>query len=177
MRVNDKKETLLVVFIVLTVVSCFLWFSNSDSNVIRENPPQQTILADSDFLLTSPHGTITVGKSTRDEVLKLYPEGKDLGKSGIYRPMDQDILLTFTGKTNILVKVDIGVGDLSSSRSIKVNDSFDKVLDKFGSNYTRAYTEGKPEIFDAYYGSDKYVLFKVENGTVKKIIIGNPEDQ
>ncbi len=174
MIAKDKKETLLVVVIFITVMSAFLWYSNSYTNVIRETPQQQAVLADSDFVLNSPYGTITVGKSTRDEVLKVYPEGNNLGRSGIYRPKDQDILLSFTRKTDILVRVDIGVGNLSGARGIKVNDSFDTVVEKFGVNYTRAYAEGNREIFDAYYGSDKYVLFKVKDKVVEKIIIGYP---
>ena len=173
MRVSDKKESLVVVFIVLTVVLSFVWYSNVDTNILVEKPEQQTILADSDFQVPGPAGTLIVGKSTREEALKIYPEGSNLGKSGVYRPKDQDFLLTFTRKEDILNKIDIGVCDLSTAREVKVNDSFDKVIEKYRSNYTRAYEKDKPQIFDAMYGSNQqYVLFKVEDNLVKKIVIG-----
>jgi len=174
MRAAEKKETMLVVFIFISAILLCLWFSNRHTDIVRINPSQQTILTDNDLLISSPAGSLIVGKSTREEVKKVYPEGKDLGKSGVYHPNNQDLLLSFSRKENILIKMDIGNSDLSTSRGIKVNDSFDKVIEKYGPNYTRAYDKTKPQIFDAYYGSDKYILFKVDNNVVTKIIIGSP---
>jgi len=174
MRAAEKKETVLVVLIFISAILLCLWYSSRHTDIIRINPDQQTILADNDFIISSPTGSLIVGKSTRDEVKKIYPEGKDLGKSGVYRPSNQDLLLSFSRKENILIKMDIGNCDLSTSRGIKVNDSFDKVVEKYGPNYTRAYDKDKPQIFDAFYGSDKYILFKVDNNVVTKIIIGSP---
>ncbi len=173
MRVSDKKESLIVVFIVLAVIVGWVWYSNIHTNIIVEKPGQPTLLTDIDFKVPGPAGILVVGKSTREEALQIYPEGTNLGRSGVYRPKDQDFILTFTRKEDILNKIDIGVSDLSTTRGVKVNDSFDKVIEKYSSNYTRAYEKDKSNIFDALYGSDKqYVLFKVEDNVVKKIVIG-----
>jgi hypothetical protein len=173
LRLSDKKESLTVVFIVLTVVLGWAWYSNIHTNIVVEKPEQQAILGDSDFQVLGPTGILIVGKSTREEALNIYPAGNNLGRSGVYRPQDQDFLLTFTRKDDILNKMDIGVCDLSTARGVIVNDSFDKVIEKYSISYTRAYEKDKPQTFDALYGSDKqYILFKVEDNLVKKIVIG-----
>jgi hypothetical protein len=161
------------VFIVLTILLGWGWYSSFNINIIVEKPEQQAILTESDFQVVGPAGILTVGKSTRAEALVVYSEGSNLGRSGVYHPKDQDFLLTFTREEDVLNKIDIGIGDLSTARGIKVNDSFDKVAEKYSRNFARAYEKEKPQIFDAMYGSNnQYILFKVEDDLVKKIIIG-----
>jgi hypothetical protein len=173
LRLSDKKETLLVALIVLPILLGWAWYSSIHTNIIVEKPEQQTVLIESDFQVLGPAGILIVGKSTREQALNIYPGGSNLGRSGVYRPKDQDFLLTFTRKEDILNKMDIGICDLSTAREIKVNDSFSKVTEKYSPNYTRAYEKDKPQILDAMYGSDKqYILFKVEDNLVKKIVIG-----
>jgi len=175
LRVRERRERLFVLLVFLVVIGGWAIASNIHTEVVREPPAQPTILSESDFVVvTGSSSSLIVGHTTREEAQKLYPQGNDLGRSGVYRPNNQDFLLTFTRKENVLNKIDIGVCELSTARGLIVNDSFDKVIEKYGSNYTKAYVKNKPQVFDAYYGSDQYILFKVENNVVKKIIIGHP---
>jgi hypothetical protein len=164
---------MVVALIFVAVILMFTLFSLNHANIIRETPNQQTVLTDNDMMVASSGGKLIVGKSTRDDAMKVFPGGDNLGLSGVYRPKDLDCLLSFS-KDDVLIRMDIGVGDLSTSRGIKVNDSFDKVVEQYGNGYTKSYDEKTPEIFDAYYGSDQYILFKIENNSVKKIYIGSP---
>ncbi len=174
MRHSDKKESLMVILIVVTVVLGWAWYSTIHTDVIVEKPAQPLILNEADYQISDSAGMVVVGKTTRAQALQIYPEGSDLGRSGVYRPKDKDFLLTFTRKEEVLNKIDIGVSDLATARGIKVNDSVNKVLEQYGRNYTKAYVKYQPHIYDAMYGSDQqYVLFKVENNLVKKIVIGN----
>ena len=174
MRSVNRKESWLVLCIFVAVCTILGLVASSYADIIKETPSAPTTLAESDFVVSSQAGNIVIGKSTRDDVIKVYPQGHDLGKSNIYRPLDVDCLLSFTKVENILVRIDIGPGELSTARGIKVGDSFSTVVDKYGSNYTRAYDKETPGIFDAYYGTDNYVLFKVEDDRVNKIYIGRP---
>jgi hypothetical protein len=174
LRAVDRKESLFVLFVFVAVILMFSLLSSRSPYVVTEAPDQQTILGDNDMVVPSFSGDIIVGKSTRDEVMKIFPEGKNLGRSGLYRPNNLDCLVTFSRNENVVVRMDIGPSDLATSRGIRANDSFDKVVEKYGSNYTKTYYKEKPQIFDAYYGSDQYILFKIENNIVKKILVGSP---
>ena len=174
MRAIDKKESLFVLFIFVAVILMFALLSSRSMDVVTEPPAQQTILGDNDMVVPASLGDIMVGKTTRDEVMKIFPEGKNLGRSGLYRPNNLDCLVTFSRDEDVVIRMDIGPCDLATSRGIKVDDSFDKVVEIYGSNYTRAYDKETPQIFDAYYGSDQYILFKVEDNTIKKIFVGSP---
>jgi len=173
-RVIDKKESWVVVFILIVALLISIILSSNHADIIREIPDQVAILTDNDMMVPTPSGKILIGKSSRDDVMKIYPDGNDLGKSGVYHPSNLDCLFTFSRQENVLIRMDIGVSDLSTSRGIKVNDSFEKVVGKYGNGYTKAYDKNKPQIFDAYYGSDQYILFKIEDNLVKKIYIGSP---
>ena len=94
-----------------------------------------------------------------------------LGRSGVYRPANVDAIFTFTRKTNILNKVDMTGPGLSTARSIAVNDSFDKVIDKYGDGFIRSYYKNDPQTFDAVYGKDQCIVFNVKDNIVKKIVI------
>lgn len=174
MRLTDKKESMLVIFIFITAVLICIMISSHHANIITDYPDQPTVLSENDMQVSAPSGILTVGKSTRDQVMNIYPDGNNLGRSGIYRPNELDCLLTFSRNEDVLIRIDIGLCDLSTSRGIKVNDSFDKVIEKYGKGYIKAYDKDKPQIFDAYYGSDQYILFKVEDNIVKMIYIGSP---
>ena len=174
MRVVDKKEYIVVVIIFVAAVLMFTMFSRNHADIIRETPNQAAILTDNDMTVASPAGKLVVGKSTREEAMKIYPDGNDLGRSGVYRPKDLDCLLTFSRAEEVLIRMDIGVSDIATSRGVKANDSFDKVVELYGDGYTKAYDKNKPQVFDAYYGADQYILFKIENNLVKKIYVGSP---
>lgn len=174
MRRSDKKESLIVLFIFLTVVLGWAWYSNVHSEIIVEKTDQPIAFTENDFSISAPSGIISVGKTTREEALKIYPEGDNLGRSGVYRPKGKDFLMTFSRNEEVLNKMDIVVSDLSTFRGIKVNDSFDKVVEKYGLNYSKAYEKNTPHIYDAMYGNNQqYILFKVQDNSVKKIVIGH----
>jgi hypothetical protein len=172
-RAIDKKEYMVVVIIFIAAVLMFSLISRNHADIITETPNQSAILNDNDMTVANATGNLIVGRSTRDEVMQVYPDGDNLGRSGLYRPKNMDCLLSFSKKEEVLIRVDIGFCDLSTSRGIKANDSFDKVVDQYGDGYTKSYDKKTPQIFDAYYGSDQYILFKIENNLVKKIYIGS----
>ncbi|MCX5779925.1 MAG: hypothetical protein NTV45_03725 [Firmicutes bacterium] len=172
MQKIHKKESWLVICIVVAAVLILGMISYSHADIIVEPPTSQTVLEDNDLAVNTPAGRIVVGISTREEVKKIYPLGDDLGRSGIYHPKGIDCLLTFSAE-DILIRMDIGPGNLSSARGVTPGDSFTKVVDIYGNNYTRAYDKMSPQNFDAYFGADKYILFKVEDNVVKKFYIGS----
>jgi len=174
MRAIDKKEYMVVGIIFIAAVIIFSFISRNHEDIIRETPDQSAVLTDNDMIVTGSLGKLMVGKSTREDAMKVFPEGENLGKSGLYRPKDLDCLLSFSKQEDVLIRVDIGICDLATSRGIKANDSFDRVVELYGNGYTKAYNKNTPQNFDAYYGSDKYVLFKIEDNLVKKIFIGSP---
>lgn len=174
MRSVHKKESWLVACLVVASVMLFAWISFGQAQVIRENPPAATILSPGDFVITTRGGSLTVGQTNRAQAMQVFPVGNILGTSGLYRPHDSGCLLTFSEPEQILIRMDLNPGYLATSRGIKANDSFDKVVAAYGSNYTKAYEEPTPNIFDAYYGSDRYILFKVKDNVVEQIFIGSP---
>ena len=176
MRAVEKRESLIVLLIVVPVVLMFAFMSSRAPEVVVIDPPQPTILADQDLVLGLPGGKIKVGSTTRDEVMAVLPSGQDLGRSGMYHPSDMDLYVTMSRNEEVVVRLDITDPEVTTSRGIKPNDSFDQVVAEYGPNYTRAYDTAAPEKFDAYYGGEQYVLFKVEDNVVKKIMIGGPVD-
>lgn len=174
MRAREKKESLLVLVIVIPVVIMFALISKSAPEIVVVNPPQPTILAEQDLVLVQPNGNVEVGHTTRDELMAVFPNGANLGRSGMYHPAGLDLWLTMSRKEEVVIRMDITDPQIATSRGIKANDSFDKVVEKYGPNYARAYDKEAPDKFDASYGTDQYVLFKVEDNTVKKILIGAP---
>lgn len=176
MRAREKKESLLVLLIVVPVVIMFALISNSAPEIVVVDPPQQTILADDDLVLAGLNGKVEAGSTTRDELMAIYPDGENLGRSGMYHPDGMDLWLTMSRNEDVVIRMDITDADIATARGIKANDSFNKVVEKYGPNYTLAYDKDNPAKFDAYYGADQYVLFKVEDNTVKKILIGAPVD-
>ena len=171
---THKKEAWIVAFIFVAAVVLFAYISSTHAEVIMEKPPATAVLLPSDFVVDTPSGTLNIGKTNRAEAMQVYPLGSNLGRSGLYRPQDLDCLLTFTKHEDILVRIDLGPGSPNTYRGIKALDSFDEVVAVYGTNFTKAYDKETPNIFDAYYGSDQYILFKVENNVVQKIYIGSP---
>lgn len=176
MRIAEKKESLTVLLIVIPVLLVFALVSSTAPEVVVIDPPQPTILEAQDMVVAGPDGSVQVGSTTRHELMTIYPDGHNLGRSGIYHPTGLDLYLTMSRVEEVLVRIDIADNGLTTSRGIKPTDSFDQVLAEYGTNYTLAYDSETPQKFDAYYGGDQYVLFKVEDNIVKKILIGGPVD-
>jgi hypothetical protein len=174
LKAADRKEYMIVAIIFTTAVLIFSYISLNHADIIREAPDQAAILQPSDMTVATNSGTLMVGNTTREDAMLFFTNGTNLGRSGLYRLQDQDCLLSFSKKEDVLIRVDLGQCDLSTSRGIKVNDPFDKVLALYGNGFTKAYDKKTPQMFDAYYGSDQYILFKVENNVVMHIYIGSP---
>lgn len=176
MRAVDKRESLVVLFIVVASVLVFAFISRSAPHTQYIYPPQQTVLTAQDMMLTGPGGSITVGSTTYDEIKAVYPEGKDLGRSTIYHPAGLGLWLTTTRAEDVLIRICTTDPDIPTARGIKAGDSFEQVVASYGPNYSRAYTDKDPNKFDASYGSEQYILFRVEDNTVQQIMIGGPVD-
>ncbi len=174
MRAREKRESLLVLLIVVPIVIMFALISSSAPEIIVVDPPQPTILAEQDLILAQPNGKVEVGNTTRDELMAVFPDGANLGRSGMYHPEGLDLWLTMSRNEDVVIRMDITDPRIATSRGIRANDSFDKVVETYGPNYTLAYDQDTPDKFDASYGGDQYVVFKVEDNTVKKILIGAP---
>jgi hypothetical protein len=173
-KASDRKEYIVVAVIVIVAVLIFSYISWNHPDIVTEAPNQASVLTSNDMTLSTSSGILWVGQSTREEAITIFPQGENLGRSGLYRPVNLDCLLSFSKKEDVLIRIDLGPCDLSTSRGIKVNDSFDQVLAAYGTGFTKAYDRKTPQMFDAYYGTDQFILFKVENNIVKKIYIGSP---
>lgn len=171
---SHKKDYLFIVLLVILVVSVALFLSNRYQRLETQYPDKLTELASTDFVLESNEHTLQVGKSSWDEVQQAFPQGKNLGRSTVYRPEGQANVLTFTRRSNLLTKVDINGPGLTTSKGIAVNDDFTKVIAAYGKGYTRSYLINEPTTFDAIYGSEQYIVFHVKDGIVQRIVIDYP---
>lgn len=176
MRAVEKRESLTVLLIVIPVVLMFLYMSSKSPEIVVIDPPQQTVLAEQDLVLAGPGGEVKVGRTTREELMNVFPDGQNLGRSGMFHPAGQDLYITMSRKEEVVIRIDIADPNVVTSRGISTADNFDEVVEKYGSNYTLAYDAATPQKFDACYGTDQYILFKVEDDLVKKILIGGPVD-
>lgn len=174
MRAAEKKESFVVLAIVIPVVLMFALISSSAPEVVVLDPPQLTLLAEQDLVMSIPGGDVKVGSTTRDEVMTIFPNGENLGRSGMFHAAGLDLYITMSRDEEVVIRLDIADPGIATCRGIRANDSFDQVVAEYGPNYTKAYDTAAPQKFDAYYGDEQYVLFKVEDNVVKKILIGGP---
>jgi hypothetical protein len=128
-------------------------------------------LAAEDFAISCGTGTLAVGKSSWAEVKQVYPRGQTLGMSTVYHPLGVDCSFMFTKKTNLLIKADFSTPAIITARNVKVNDPFALVTRNYGSSFKKVYYSNQPQVFDAIYGSGNYIVFKIENDMVKRIIV------
>ncbi len=171
MRLNAKRDYYIIVLLLLMVLGGGFLLSNRHQRLETVYPAKMSSLGEEDFLLYNTKPNIQVGQSTGEEVQQVYPRGKTLGMSSVYRPEGLNAIFTFTKKSNVLSKVDIIGSGLSTSRGIAVNDSFDKVVKNYGPGYVRSFVKSDPDTFDAIYGSKHYIVFHVNNERVKKIVL------
>lgn len=174
MKTSHKKDYLFIILVFIGVVGFALLFSNGHQRMENQYPGKLTQLTTTDFSLGITAHPLYVGKSTGEEVLQVYPEGKTLGMSSVFQPAGQNNVFTFTKNSDVLTKVDIMGPGLITSRGIAVNDPFEKVVAAYGNGYVRSYSKNDPATFDAIYGSKQYLVFHVKNGIVQKIIIEFP---
>jgi hypothetical protein len=114
-----------------------------------------------------------MGKSTWDEVALVYPEGKNLGMSTIFRPKRHNCLLTFSEDENILIKMHIDGNEPASPRGVRVGDGYTLVEEYYGEDYTLIMKTGNDNDFDMVYGKNRVnsVTFKIKDLQVNRIIV------
>jgi len=170
MASNRAKEYTAVLVITLMTAALGLYLSNRHDKLVVEKPRQEIALKIADYTFQTSRGPVTVTESSYKEITALYPRGKTLGMSTVYRPDDVNLLFTFTEDSNILTKLDIKTPSAITARNVKVGDSFDQVVKAYGSNYRKSYLSKSPEVFDVAYGKDNYLVFKINRGIVDKIV-------
>ncbi|HWP96224.1 MAG TPA: hypothetical protein VN426_05190 [Syntrophomonadaceae bacterium] len=170
MRKENIKEyrTILVIIVLLTLFSLFV--SLRGGKVMIKEAGQDALLPQSDYVVQTEHGSLTVGKSSWEEVQHLFPQGKNLGNSTIYHPDDQPIFFTFSKKENILTDIHIQGGSLATYRGIRVGDSLEKLTTAYGSNYTTIST-GEAGNVDVVYGRGNDIVFQVRGNLVNAIVL------
>jgi hypothetical protein len=172
MIVSKKSwKNYIIPSIFIAVFLLAVIFSVVQQRPISEYPEQLSPLNNSDYVVAGTDPVLQVGEANLGDVSLQFPNGKMLGRSGIYRPAKANILFTFTKKTNLLNKIDITGPGMATARTVSYNDSFDKVVAKYGKGFIRSYYKKNPQTFDAVYGDKNCIVFHVENNIVKKIVI------
>lgn len=171
MQATAKKDYLIVTTIFLLVLALSFFLSNRHQRLVNEYPAELAVLETNDFLLHYDQAELMVGQASWEEVTQVYPQGKTLGMSSVYRPQELQATFTFTKNSNILSKVDIAAPGITTSRGVAVNDPFTKVVKQYGPGFIRSYLKDDPKIFDAVFGSEHYIVFHVEDNIVKKIVL------
>lgn len=171
---SNKKDYFFIILVLFMVITIAFISSNAHQRLENESPDKLTRLTTDDFTLDNKIKPIIVGVSTGEDVQHVYPKGKTLGMSSVYRPAGQESFFTFTKKSDILTKVDITGPGLTTFRGITVNNSFAKVVRAYGKGYKKSYLKNDPDTFDAIYGIDKYIVFHVKGGIVQRIVLEHP---
>lgn len=171
MHRGKKKEYALIIFFVVLIAGAAYYISQDRAQLQTVVSKNQVVLEEQDFLVTIGKNSLSIGTSTRAEVLKIFPRGKTLGMTTIYKPENSDCLLTFNKDEEVLQKIHINSQDIPTYRGIKVGDSFVLVTKKYGPDYSSVGHPGKPKDFDAVYGVGNNIVFQIRNDKVKAIIL------
>ncbi|MDD2620292.1 MAG: hypothetical protein PHC92_06455 [Syntrophomonadaceae bacterium] len=171
MQTNKKKEYALVLFFVVVISTTAFFISKDRAQLETIVPQEQLVLEETDFRVNSGNSILLVGTSTRDEAIKVFPQGKTLGMSTIYKPDNIDCLLTFDEDEKFLQKLHLNSQEIQTYRGIKVGDPFTLVVEKYGPNYSSVGHPGKSSDFDAVYGVGNNIIFQVREDKVKTIIL------
>lgn len=171
MQRGKKKEYALIIFFVVLIAGAAYYISQDHVRLQTVIAKNQVMLDEQDFLIKIGQHNLSIGTSTRAEVLKIFPQGKTLGMSTIYKPENSDCLLTFNRDEEILQKLHIFSQDIPTNRGVKVGDSFNLVTEKYGPNYSSVGYPGKPKDYDAVYGTGNNIIFQVRDDKVNAIIL------
>ncbi len=172
---KTKYQILCVIAIVVIVYTIGFYIANNQEPLEVVYPSEDTILSIDDFTVNLPQGQVIVGSFAWDEVKHILPNGKTLGRSTIYSPVDFDCLFTFSKKENILSRIHISEEEVFTSRDICIGDNFDKVVTAYGENYSSVSKVGNTKDFDVAYGADNNssIFFHIRDNKVNKIILQN----
>lgn len=168
----DKKDNVYVIIIVFIVFAFGFYISSRHPRVEIICPERDALLAEDDYKVNTSNGILTLGRSTWDEAVRIFPEGKSLGKSTVFRPGHTNCLLTFSEDENILIKLHIDDPELPSPRGATVGDDYKLVEAQYGKDYALIKnTDGSS--FDMVYGKNREnsVIFKIHHNKVNRIII------
>lgn len=170
---RNRREYRLLLIIIAAVVLIGWFISSRTPELDIVYPPGASTLQDKDFVVDGKNGSFTVGSSSFEDIIALYPAGSNLGSSTVYQPESIDCLFTFTKHENILKVVHISSPEFCTMRGIKVGDSFhNAIIPAYGHNYGYAKLPGTAEDFDAVYGDDSgNIVFQVRNNQVTKMIL------
>jgi len=168
-----KKGTVCVIAIVLIVFAFGFYVSGRHPRVEIICPERDTLLSEEDYKVNTGNGILTLGRSTWDEAVRIYPRGKSLGMSTIFRPDNPDCLLTFSEDENILIKLHIDGPELPSPRGAAAGDDYKLVEAQYGKDYTLIKNTDGSNYFDMVYGKNREnsVTFKIRHNKVDRIII------
>ena len=169
----NKKGNMYVAIILVLVFAFGFYISSRSPGVEISTPEKDTILSEQDYQVDTGNGILTMGKSTWDEVALVYPEGKNLGMSTIFRPKRHNCLLTFSEDENILIKMHIDGDEPASPRGVRVGDPYNLVEEGYGNDYTLIKNTGNDKDFDIVYGENRSnsITFKIKNQRVNRIIV------
>ena len=169
----NKKGYMYVAIILVLVFTFGFYISSRSPGVEISTPEKDTILSEQDYQVDTGNGILTMGKSTWDEVALVYPEGKNLGMSTIFRPKRHNCLLTFSEDENILIKMHIDGNEPASHRGVRVGDGYTLVEEYYGEDYTLIMKTGNDNDFDMVYGKNRVnsVTFKIKDLQVNRIIV------
>lgn len=171
MEKGKKKEYALIIFLVVLIAGTAYYISQDQVRLQTVIAKNQVVLDEQDFLVKFGQNNLSIGTSTRNEVLKVFPRGKTLGMTTIYKPENSDCLLTFNKDEEILQKIHINNQDIPTYRGVKVGDPFTLVTEKYGPDYSSVGYTNKPKDFDAVYGTGNNIVFQIRNGKVEAIIL------
>jgi len=169
------KKEYLYVFLIVTAVCVFAAVVvNRSPDIIMEYPDERVVFQQEDFIINTYNGDFTVGKTSWDDALKVFPDGSQLGLSTIYHPEGLNLYLTFSEDENILIAAHIESPAIFTSRGIEIGDSFEQAVQVYGKNYIHIQrTESEENTFDALYGRNdgNTIIFQVKENAISKIIL------
>lgn len=168
-----KRDGLFIIAVFAVVSLSALYIAKSNTQLKVVYPPANPVLYDNDFSVQVPGGSLSVGKTSLDEAKKLFPHGKDLGMSTVYKTDSPECIMTFNFEQTVLKKLHLISPGIATSRNIKVGDPFSKVVAAYGKNYIYTGKAINASDFEATYqcDPDHGIIFQVRNNRVKAIIL------
>lgn len=171
---NRSREALIVAGLVVVVALVGLCVSYTNYRARIDYPASQLHLEENDFHVTSPRGSIVVGKESLTSLQQAFGKGKFLGMSTIYYPLGKEFRVWFTKKQDIIWIFETTDPAFSTARGIKVGDSVDKIVSAYGLSYARISIKGSSQnYYDLVYGvsAEGTITFRMTNDHLAKLVV------